>query len=69
MKAMKKLHYILFLCVLLAMACRTDEIVIPSEYDRLPVAPTPHCNPVGMYVLNEVSKKDREPKSVSVPFF
>lgn len=50
---MKKLHYILFLCVLLAMACRTDEIVIPSEYDRLPVAPTPHCNPVGMYVLNE----------------
>jgi DNA-binding beta-propeller fold protein YncE len=50
---MKNLRYILFVWVLLAVACRTDEIVIPSEYDRLPVAPTPHCNPVGMYVLNE----------------
>ena len=50
---MKRILYILSLIVLLTTACRTDEIVIPSEYDRLPVAPIPHCNPIGMYVLNE----------------
>lgn len=39
--------------MLLATACRTDEIVIPAEYDRLPIGATPHCDPIGLYVLNE----------------
>ena len=41
------------LLVLLVTACRTDEMVIPSEYDRLPIGATPGCDPIGMYVLNE----------------
>lgn len=45
--------YMWLLLVLLVTACRTDEMVIPSEYDRLPIGATPGCDPIGMYVLNE----------------
>ncbi len=50
---MKRFCYILPLLLALLSACRTDEMIVPAEYDRLPVDVNPDCNPVGMYLLNE----------------
>lgn len=51
------LHYLPAICLtailFAAGACRTDEIVVPTEYETLPVAADPDCNPSGMYLLNE----------------
>lgn len=49
---MKHVFYILS-CVLLLYACREDELVVPTEYDILPIDLDPDADPVGMYVLNE----------------
>ena len=49
----KHLYIILLIEVLLVVACRTDEVIIPAEYDYLPIGPTYNCDPVGMYILNE----------------
>lgn len=38
---------------LLFTSCREDELLIPTEYVTLPVAPEPLSDPVGMYLLNE----------------
>lgn len=37
----------------LLAACRHDEIVIPIEYDTLPIAPDPTAERIGIYLLNE----------------
>lgn len=34
-------------------ACRKDEMIMPAEYDRLPIEASSDCNPIGMYLLNE----------------
>lgn len=46
------LLYVLLL-VSIVTACRTDEVIIPAEYDYLPIGADAHCDPIGMYVLNE----------------
>lgn len=38
---------------LLCCACREDELVVPTEYDLLPVPVNPDASPRGLYVLNE----------------
>lgn len=43
--------FIAIMCLL--AACRKDEMIMPAEYDRLPIATDPDCNPIGMYLLNE----------------
>ena len=50
---MRSCPYILFLLVMFVVACRTDEILPPAQYDSLPIGATPHSNPMGMYLLNE----------------
>ena len=50
---MRSCPYILFLLVIFVVACRTDEILPPAQYDSLPIGATPHSNPMGMYLLNE----------------
>ena len=50
---MRSYPYILFLLVLFAVACRTDEMLPPVQYDSLPIGATPHSDPMGMYLLNE----------------
>lgn len=42
-----------FLILLLLLACRGDELVVPSEYELLPMEINPDSRPAGMYVLNE----------------
>jgi DNA-binding beta-propeller fold protein YncE len=39
--------------LLLASSCRKDELVVPTEYDLLPIAIAPDSNPAGIYLLNE----------------
>jgi DNA-binding beta-propeller fold protein YncE len=39
--------------VLFLVACREDELVVPTEYQILPIEINPESNPMGMYVLNE----------------
>lgn len=44
------------ICAILGIAvvsCRTDEMVIPTQYDILPITPNAQSNPVGLYLLNE----------------
>jgi DNA-binding beta-propeller fold protein YncE len=64
MKEMKKLAIIrlvgfLSLLSLLSLfsfslqSCREDELVVPTEYDLLPMSINPDSNPMGMYLLNE----------------
>ncbi|GHU78669.1 hypothetical protein FACS1894145_1190 [Bacteroidia bacterium] len=43
---------LLVVCIIL-ISCREDELVVPAEYDILPVEINPNSNPAGMYVLNE----------------
>lgn len=49
---MKKLIYIVSVSLLLA-ACRKDEVVVPTEYQVLPVEVAPGSRVVGMYLVNE----------------
>ena len=50
--------FIMMLVALLLISCRGDEIVVPSEYERLPIEPKDEQafaanEPIGMYLLNE----------------
>jgi DNA-binding beta-propeller fold protein YncE len=47
----KPLYFLLGLCLL--FSCREDELVVPTEYDILPMEINPDAEPAGMYVLNE----------------
>lgn len=38
---------------LLLSSCRKDEVIVLTEYDRLPIEQNPDCDPIGMYILNE----------------
>ena len=56
---MRKYRWIYVLGIVLAMAsCRHDEIVVPSEYELLPIgirdiSTFANDEPIGMYLLNE----------------
>lgn len=50
--------FIMMLVALLLISCRGDEIVVPSEYEYLPIEPKDEQSfaanePIGMYLLNE----------------
>lgn len=45
--------YILLLSAVLLSSCREDEVVVPTEYDILPVTVPEGSDVVGMYLLNE----------------
>lgn len=52
---MKKI-VIIFIISTMSVAlfsCRKDELVVPTEYDLLPVKPQPDTKPRGLYLLNE----------------
>lgn len=44
---------LLFLATMGLFSCRTDEVIVMTEHDELPIAPDEAANPVGMYLLNE----------------
>jgi hypothetical protein len=48
-----KWGYFLILILLLPVSCREDELVVPTEYELLPMEINPDSHPAGMYVLNE----------------
>lgn len=54
---MFKLEYLFcFIMIVLAIGatgCREDELVVPTEYDLLPMDIDPSASPRGMYLLNE----------------
>lgn len=55
---LKKIKYLILLLLLVMVGCREDEIVVPSEYELLPIpirseADFAAAEPIGMYVLNE----------------
>lgn len=45
--------YIILLSAVVFSACREDEVVVPTEYDILPVTMPEGSDVVGMYLLNE----------------
>lgn len=47
--------YILFVCIAMMVvnSCRKDELVVPTEYDILPIDIDLEADPAGMYLLNE----------------
>lgn len=45
--------YIILLSAVVFAACREDEVVVPTEYDILPVTMPEGSNIAGMYLLNE----------------
>lgn len=45
--------YIILLSAVVFSACREDEVVVPTEYDILPVTMPEGSNIAGMYLLNE----------------
>lgn len=45
--------YIILLSAVVFAACREDEVVVPTEYDILPVTVPEGSNIAGMYLLNE----------------
>ena len=49
---MKQL-FVFLLIVCLVAGCREDEVVVPTEYDILPVELSDGTGVVGMYLLNE----------------
>ncbi len=53
MKRLYVLPLILILSALLFTGCREDEVVVPTEYEVLPVVKADDDNVVGMYLLNE----------------
>ena len=50
---MKRLIYAIAALAAIATSCREDELVVPTEYDILPVPTQPGAVPRGMYLLNE----------------
>lgn len=50
---MKYYRYILLWLVIATVACRTDEVIVPTEYEQLFTPSGEECDPVGMYLLNE----------------
>lgn len=50
---MNRCLYFSGLILFLLFSCREDELVVPTEYDILPMVINPDSRPVGMYVLNE----------------
>lgn len=53
-KAVKnRLAGILLACLFLVTGCREDEVVVPTEYDILPVELSDGTGVVGMYLVNE----------------
>lgn len=52
---MRYLYNILLILLLAGVvtACRTDEVIVPVEYDTIPADTDPDADPVGMYLLNE----------------
>ena len=48
-----KLFILLALLCVLATGCREDEVVVPTEYDILPVSVAPGGKIIGMYLVNE----------------
>lgn len=52
---MRKVYHILLIASLFValVACRTDEVVIPVEYESIPADANPLSDPIGMYLLNE----------------
>lgn len=48
-----RIFYIVLFSVALFSACREDEVVVPTEYDILPVTVPEGSSIVGMYLLNE----------------
>lgn len=46
-------YLILALLSILLSSCRDDELVVPTEYEILPLDINPEANPMGIYVLNE----------------
>jgi DNA-binding beta-propeller fold protein YncE len=53
MKRIYTISILFFLIISVLLSCRKDELVVPTEYEILPVEIDPHSNPVGMYLLNE----------------
>jgi DNA-binding beta-propeller fold protein YncE len=51
---MKHFIYISIVALLLT-ACRKVELVLPTEYDLLPIPENPAANPARMYLLNEAN--------------
>lgn len=50
----KHYTYLAFVLLLtLLSSCRDDELVVPTEYEILPLEINPEANPMGIYVLNE----------------
>lgn len=47
------LFYIIALFVSMLSSCRGDELVVPTEYEILPLDINPDANPLGIYLLNE----------------
>lgn len=50
---MKKLIYLLSFILFLFTSCRKDELVLPTEYEILPIAYSKQYKTKGMYLLNE----------------
>lgn len=51
---LRALHIAIALVMLVALAgCRHDEIVVPTEYDTLPIPLDPTAEKMGLYLLNE----------------
>jgi DNA-binding beta-propeller fold protein YncE len=49
-------HFIYIACSILVLffpGCREVELVLPTEYDLLPIPENPEANPARMYLLNE----------------
>ena len=52
---MRQFFYILYFLPLLlcATSCREDELVVPTEYDIIPEAPSADTSIRGFYLVNE----------------
>ena len=52
---MMKLYIYLIISILIALfsSCREDELVVPTEYEILPMDINAEADPMGIYVLNE----------------
>lgn len=53
MKIKLKIFIHLVAITLIMLSCRKDELVVPTEYDLLPMEINQNSNPIGMYLLNE----------------
>lgn len=49
-------YFVYIVCIILLLpfpGCRHEELVLPTEYDLLPIPENPGANPARMYLLNE----------------